>query len=320
MDNIEEALNMLQPQEQDNEKESDLDLFRKSKASKKKKKNKLFSEIDNILETSNGDDDMMMLLNFKPKKKDEDDADGDIFNTSGKSSKKIKSLEAKFKPELANLQRLLKDNELTAKTIKSIIDPIISSKARGSSKMLVDLLLSLNSANNNRLSTIREISSVKKAIYDLKIKMEKDAKDPSNIPADQFGSKFFDDLFKHGRDQVIDTANSYQQDLSAFNNTSKTFSEICDERLAEPVDPKDTAFRTPDGTTMIKYELKQPEICIKKSFNTGDISIVAIGNDGLEIEGYPVPTRENLGKLLFNDESGTCTDETGRVYKVIDVV
>ena len=99
MDNIEEALNRLQPQEQESEKESDLDLFKKSKASKKKKKNKLFSQIDDILETSNGDDDMMSLLSYKPKKKDDDDVDGDIFSTSGKGSKKIKSLEAKFKPE-----------------------------------------------------------------------------------------------------------------------------------------------------------------------------------------------------------------------------
>ena len=320
MDNIEEALNRLQPQEQESEKESDLDLFKKSKASKKKKKNKLFSQIDDILETSNGDDDMMSLLSYKPKKKDDDDVDGDIFSTSGKGSKKIKSLEAKFKPELANLQRLLKDNELTAKTIKSIIDPIMNSKARGSSKFLVDLLLSLNSANSNRLSTIKEISAVKKAIYDLKIKMEKDSKDSGSIPADQFGSKFFDDLFKHGREQVIDTANTYQQDLSDYTNSTKSFSEICDERLAEPRSASDSAFSTPDGTTMIKYEIKQPEICIKKSFNTGNISVVAIGNDGLEIDGYPVPSEEDLGKLVFNEEAGTCTDITGRVYRVIDVV
>ena len=318
MDNIEQELANLHPEDQIDSCEDDLSLFKKSKQDKKKKKkNKLFSEIDKILEEDGSDDEMMFASSYKSRKKKELDADGDIFDTSDKGSKKVKSIEAKFKPELANLQKLLKDNDATVKMIKDVLTPIMSSKARGSSKFLVDLFLSLNSANNNRLSTIKEISNVKKAIYDLKIKMEKDNKDASGLTNDQFGSAVFDALFKQGRSNVIDTANSYNQDLSSFASSSRSFEEMCDERLGNV--PEEDLYRSEEGNRMIQYESLNPEVCITKSFNTGDIGVIAIDKDGNKLEDYPIPTLKVLGKLTFNNEAGTCTDFTGRVFRVIDV-
>jgi hypothetical protein len=49
--------------------------------------------------------------------------------------------------------------------------PFISSKARGSSKLISDMFAALNSANNNRLSTLKEISNLKKTAVEIKLKM-----------------------------------------------------------------------------------------------------------------------------------------------------
>ena len=317
MDNIEQELANLHPQEQIDSCEDDLSLFKKSRQDKKKKKkNKLFSEIDKILEEDGSDDEMMFASNYKSRKKKELDADGDIFDTSDKGSKKVKSIEAKFKPELANLQKLLKDNDATVKMIKDVLTPIMSSKARGSSKFLVDLILSLNSANNNRLSTIKEISNVKKAIYDLKIKMEKDNKENNGLTNEQFGSAFFDSLFKQGRGNVIETADSYNQDLSDFTS-NKSFEEICDERLSNA--SEEELYRSDEGNRLIQYEALNPEVCITKSLNTGEVGIIAIDKDGNRLDEYPIPTLKDLGKLVFNNEAGTCTDFTGRIFRVIEI-
>ena len=313
MDNIEEELNKLQPVKQDEEENSDASLF--SGMKKKKKRDKLFSEVTSILEDS-GDDDMLSAFHFKSKKKNQLDKTDDIFDTSGKESKKTKNLEAKFKTELTNLQKLLKDNENTSKIIQSVLDPILNSKARGSAKMMSDLIMALNSSNNNRLATIKEISALKKGIIDLKIKMDKDRKDnDEGMSSEQFGSLFFDKLFKYGRANVINSANEYNQDVGDFvsSTNGKSFEEICDERLSN----ESNSYRSDDGNKMIQYESLQPEIVIFKD-HFGNCTVKAIDHEGNEITDYPVPTLDQLGKLIFDTYSGTCTDRSGRVFKVIE--
>ena len=321
MSELEQELLSFSAEEEEADGSDDLALFKKASSKRKKrKKNKLFSEIDGILEDSfTGDDDMEFVNSLKLKSKDKNKADGDLFDTDGKTNKKFKNVEAKFKPEIANLQRILKDNEDTAKTIKDVLKPILSSKARGSSKVIADLLAALNSSNNNRLAVVKELSSVKKTIYDLKIKLQKD-QDQSTLgmSSDQFGSKLFDDLFKMGRANVIEKADSYNKDFPDFvskNDTSdSSFDDIVEGRLStEP------SYRSEEGSRMIQYETRHPEIVIHRSFSTGDFYAVAIDDAGVVIDEYDVPTNEQLGKVIFNAESHTCTDATGRVYKYIEV-
>ncbi len=320
MADLENDLLLLQPDDIEPEAGDDLGLFKRAESKKKKKRKlKLFKDIDSILDgdSSSGDDDMDFVSKLKLKNKDKAKADGDLFDTDGKGVKKFKNVESKFKPELANLQKLLKDNEETSKVIRSVLTPLLTSKARGSSKLVSDLLMALNSANNNRLAVVKELSSVKKAIYDLKIKLDKDKDDTLGMPADQFGSQLFDELFKQGRRNVIDAANQYNPSFNEYVTTTanQNFEDIVDQRLST----ESNEYRSEDGNKMIQYENRHPELCIQKSFSTGDISVVAIDSNGVVIDDYPVPTVEELGRLSFNNDSGTCNDITGRTYKVIEV-
>jgi len=322
MDDLEKDLLDLEPEEQQPNPDDELGIFKsafnRKKEAKRKKKDKLFSDIDDILENADALDQMMIdVMNFKPSKK-KNRADGDLFDTKDKNGKKMKSIEAKFKPELANLQKVLRDNEQTAKMIQEVLRPLLTSKARGSSKLLADLLMTLNSANNNRLSTIKEISSVKKSIFDLKLKMEKDKKNKEEgMPMDQFGSQFFDELFRKGRKSIIDGANAAQPEYEIVDDDDElSFDEIAERRLAT----EDTSdFRSDDAMTNMSFEARKPELCIQKSFTTGELSVVAMDSNGVVIDGYRTPTIEQLGKLTFNNDTHTCTDVTGRSFKVIEI-
>ena len=319
MADLENDLLLLQPEEPEPEKGDDLGLFKKAEAKRKKKRKlKLFRDIDSILDgdSTSGDDDMDFVSKLKLKGKGKAKADGDLFDTEG-GPKKFKNVESKFKPELANLQKILKDNEETSKVIRSVLGPMLSSKARGSAKMIADLLMALNSANNNRLAVVKELSSVKKAIYDLKIKLDKDKDSTLGMPADQFGSQLFDELFKQGRRNVMQTANQYNPSFQDYVNTEapQDFDNIIDQRLSTETNE----YRSAEGNKMIEYESLHPELCVEKSFSTGEIRVIAIDSNGVPIDDYPTPTVDELGRLSFNNESGTCTDITGRTYKVIEV-
>lgn len=309
--NIEDELSKLQPEEQQDEK-NDVSLFKSVK--KKKKKSKLFNEINSILEDDGRFEDLVKEFKTSGKKK-KNSYDDDLFDTKGKDGKKSKNLENKFKAELNNLQKVLKDNEDLCKNIKDILGPTINSKARGSSKMLLDLIISLNSSLSNRLATIKEIGNLKKSIIELKIKLDKDNPETEGIPADQFGSRMFAELFKQGRANVIDNVNGYEQDLDSYVNSmgNDNFEDIRNNRL----DNEKNTYRSDDANKMIGYEYRQPEICVQKAFD-GTVSVVAIDNNGVVIDDYPVPTVDQLGKLSFNTDTGTCTDITGRTFRVIE--
>lgn len=315
MDDIEKEINELHAEKQEEEDSNEVELFKKAKH-KKKSSDKLFSDISKILDDDDedGDSSMFMALTFKDKKKHKDhEIDGDLFDTKDKGDKKIKSIETKFKPEMLDLKKLLKDNEITVKNIKDFLEPFVTSKARGSSKIVSDLFAALNSANNNRLSTLKELSNIKKTVLELKYKLKKDENDEI-MPADQYGSKLFAQLFSQGRNNVINESKEFQPDLSDYVNSDKSFDEICDERLST----EKSSYRSDDGNKMIQYEARHPKVCVLKNSLNGNIRLAAIDDKGIEIEDYPVPDLESLGTIHFNNENGTAMDNTGRVYKVIE--
>lgn len=315
---IEKELEDLQSSEE--EIDDDLSLYSKIKGKKKSKKNdKLDYQIRKALDAH---EDSQSELDFiedyinNGKKKKKRLNDGDIFS-GGDENKKIKNIEAKFKPELANLVKLLKENEATSKLINEIIIPMVKNKSsRVTYKGLTDLLAALNTANSNRLSTIREIGSIKKSIIDLKIKSKKDEPNNNDLPMDQFGSRIFEELFREGRSNVVAKANEYQNiNNYALPDSAKSFDEICEERLST----ENNRYRSEEGSKVIEYESRNPELCIRKSFSTGDMDIVAIDSDGVIIEDYPVPDINTLGTININPDTNTATDMTGRSFKVIDI-
>lgn len=322
IEDILKGLQDLQVESQvDVDTDPDMSLFKKEK---KKKKNKLYSEIDNILddESDTGNEDMFIAMGFKSKKKDKEDVDGDIFDTDGKKDKKLKNIEAKFKPELANLAKLLKENEALAKSIKTILDPIFTSKARIPYKTLVDLITAYNVTNSNKMQNIKETANLKKSIWDLKLKMEAKDKSSNELQMDEYGSQLFDQLFKTGRKNVIDNISEYNPAMDTpvnMGNYSTSIDDAINARLNTETNEDGSSFRTEEGSKYIQYEHLQPELYIQKSFETGDLDVVAVGNDGVVIDDYPVPSIEQLGKITFNEEAGTCTDQTGRVFKVMEV-
>ena len=111
-DEILQGLQDLQVESQiDVDSDPDMSFFKKSKK-KKKKKDKLYSEIDSILDddSDSGDDDMFVAMGFKSKKRDDEDVDGDIFDTNGKKDKKRKAPQAVC-PNSSDLNTLHEEEE-----------------------------------------------------------------------------------------------------------------------------------------------------------------------------------------------------------------
>lgn len=336
MDDLEKELQDLQSLEEDSA-DDDLTIFdRQSKLSKSRKKEKkerklkqrekeIFGFLDDDI-YNDEDESLDFLVHKKTKNKNEE-----IFDTEGK--KKKENIDVKFKAEQAQLDRVLRDTETVYKNTKDLFDGIKESKARGSGKLMTDLIACLNSSNTTRLQVIKEKSALKKNIIDLKMKIKAAEKGDDEGEGDSryFGVKYLNSLFKSGRCSAINSINKahvdgYDPDNIEFEppsnedyiNYGMDEDMSLDDMIDKRVDTSD-GIRSKEADLFIKYEHLKPEVCIVKSqYNDTDISIIAIDKDGNQMpDDYPLPTLDSLGKITFNYEARTAVDSKGRVFRLI---
>lgn len=304
-----------------------------AKTKKKKKKKRKYDSYDadklSILLDPGGlgeDDDDFTTEDFLIAKKVKKGKRKDLFDTKSAKKKAKQDIEKRFNPELANLNKLLKDNEDVAKLIRSVIDEIQNTHARGAGKLLTDLVLALNSTNSNRSSVIREIANIKKATIDLSMKAKKNSNEDKARNEEEEGINIFNALYSGGgRKALLDQLGGVPQGGSTQINqqalydslTGADATDILDSMIDENLENGDTSFRSNAGTAYVKYENMKPEYVLFLD-NDGSYELEAIDKDGsIMPDDYPRIDIDNLGKISINMDNMVATDETGRTYRII---
>lgn len=253
-----------------------------------------------------------------------------LFDMKEAKKKKKASIETKFNPELTQYRRILKDNEDVANLIKGMVEEIRSKSARGAGKLLTDLLVTLNSTNSNRASVLRDIANIKKSIVDLELKTAKGKKEEEKARnEEEEGINVFNSFYGSGGRKALmeqiaagygamkpETNQSVFNYMPATNNPDDVF-DVINDRLGT----EDVSFRSDDGNAYVRYEYLSPEYVIFMRNNGGSTEweLEAIDKDGnIMPSDYPRIPVDNLGKVSFNMDSMSATDETGRTYRIIE--
>ena len=307
--------------------DEDTKLFKsakKKKKGKKKKKNKQARYLDDKLDLLLGDseefgdedfltgDDIISLKKPKKGKKD-------MIDIKAAKKNRKKNIEAKFSPMLSNLRKILKDVETTEASAREIFDTLRNSKARYVGKTMTDLISGINQANSTRASVVREMANINKAIIELQLKDSKNKKDEDkDSNSEEHGVQFFTKLFSGGnRNKLKEIAKDYynaQDDYDEYDDEDE-FNDFIDDRLAN----EENKYRTKDGNKYIEYENDKPEDCIFY-YSDGSWDTGAVNKHGERMPGdYPLIPKENLGNVRFNLNEHKAVDETGRLFKVIEV-
>lgn len=250
-----------------------------------------------------------------------------------RSYDKYKEDENEFKKEFAEeltmLYDLLDDANKFSKKLSKKYDSIDGSKAKGTSKYLNDLIASVLTSNTNKLQIIKEITTLKKTIQELKIKA--DGK-KSNI-SDGDGSlenqanDFFSNIMGVGRNNFLAALNgdpdsqlsssdySSDNDIEYVNSLPEAQEEL-HERINERL--MNESSRSAEGDKYIIYENLQPELVIMYNVLDNSWDMIAVDKDGQRIIDYPVPTKKELGKMKFSSDHKFATDAYGRSYKCME--
>ena len=299
--------------------DDDASILKESSLKKKKKKKEKFIDdsFDLILSDDDSDDilkDEDILLLKKPKK-----GKKDIFDDKIAKKKSKKNIEVKFTPDITSLKKILKDADITAADAKAIFDDLKNSRARGVGTLLVNLLQTINTANYNRASIVRQIASIRKDIIDLQLKQDKNKKnkEDESKSAEEYGTQVLASLFGSsiGRKDLKDKAKDFYNNQE-FDDLSN---EEVNDYITNRLENEDVGYRTENGNKYIKYESSAPEdVILYHSDGEWEVSAVDKNNEIMPSD-YPFLTKENLGKVSFNLDEYKATDEKGRMFRVIEV-
>lgn len=264
-----------------------------------------------------------------------------IVDEQRKGYKKRKNDKNPYKKEFAEEMTLLYDvysnvSEL-AKDLEKSVKSATSSRVRGTSKNFNETVSNLISARTTQLNILREMSSVKKTIADLKLK--EDAKKNNNDEhknINLLASNYLQQVLNAGRNNFIQQVrgttkpgflvDSYMsEDDGGDNNSLMDYAgvipgytddeeEDMNEYLMERLESEENPFRSDDGDKLIQYEKRGVRVCIKKDISTGEWEFIALDRDNQIVHDYPLP--KNPGKVKFSGPNAT--DRYGITYKVIE--
>ena len=252
-----------------------------------------------------------------------------------RSYSKFKEDENEFKKEfaeeLAMLNDLLDEVNTFGKKLDKKFDSINNSKAKGTSKYLNELITTILTSKTTKLQVLKEITSVKKNIQDLKIKSEgKKVNTGDNGTIESSANNYFNQIMKVGRNNFVENFNydsdtnindatySSDNDLEYINSLPEAHNEI-HNRIAERLEEEGYDKRSDEGEKYIRYENMQVVLVIKFNVLNNDWEVVAIDKDGQQVTDYPVPSKQELGKVKFSSDNKYATDKFGRSFKVIEV-
>ena len=279
-----------------------------------------FDENDNFYEAvDNWDNDYVEEISEK------------LTRKGKRSYDKYKEDENEFKKEFAEELTMLYDllddaNKFNKKLIKKY-DSIDGSKAKGTSKYLNDLIASVLTSNTNKLQIIKEITNLKKTIQELKIKSDGKYAKMGDDSLESQANSFFSNIMSVGRNnfisalngddmQFVDVEYSSDTDIEYANTLPDVQNEIHD-RINERLMNEDS-LRSTEAEKYIIYENLQPEYKILRSAMDNTWEVIAVDKDGHRIHDYPVPSKKDLGRMIFSSDGNYATDAYGRSYKVIE--
>lgn len=275
-------------------------------------------DVDRVFEDDDYDDEMESII-YDQKK---------AYKKNKKSDNQFRK---EFAEELTLLYGLLDETNSFGSDLDKIYKAMTSSKTRGFSKYTSDIITSILSTKQTKLSVLKEITGVKKTIADLALKEAKNSGDKdggSDISV--LAANYLGNIVKHGRQDVVKALTGeetyYDTDSEAINEFVNSLGDYEDDDEREQLNQElmdeldgGSYRRSAQADTYIKNEYKEVKILIQRDISSGRWDFVAIDKNSNMVLDYPLPSKQDVSPVSFTTDGTFGTDKFGRLYKVIEV-
>lgn len=180
-------------------------------------------------------------------------------------------------------------------------------------KALSDLIESKAQFHNTALSAIKEMNNMKKAQFELQMKVDKSKKE--NEENDSASTRAIQQLFSIGRNNIMDSIGGYEGVSGALD------SDEIDEDYSSTIDVdkfiQEKYFNddepATDGDLFLKYEGMQVKYILLYD-DENNYEIIAEDEDGNLIPDYPLPSDPDKLEFNISEATGTATDNFANQY------
>ena len=180
-------------------------------------------------------------------------------------------------------------------------------------KALSDLIESKAQFHNTALSAIKEMNSMKKAQFELQMKVDKSKKEDAEN--DAVSNRAIQQLFGIGRNNIMDSIGGYEGVSGALTTTDNDleYSSIVDEdKIIHDKYFNDDEPQS-DGDLFLKYEHLQVKYILLYD-DDNHYEIIAEDEDGNLIPDYPLPSNPDNLEFNISEATGTATDNFANQY------
>lgn len=276
-------------------------------------------DVDRIFEDDDYDDEMENII-YDQKK-------------AYKRNKKAEGYMNQFAEELTLLYGLLEEANDFGSDLDKLYQGMIKN-SRGFSKSTTELINSILSAKQTKLSVLKEISSVKKTIADLTLKESKNSGDTGAVGGvNTLAASYLNSIIKHGRNNFVNAMHGSGDDYDQRSEEIDDFvsrvgdyeddderESLNDEILQSLENATGYNVRSSASDAFIRNEIREVNVKVERNVGTGDWDFIAIDKNGLRVWDYPIPEKSTVSPVKFTADGSFCTDKFGRSYKVIETV
>ena len=225
----------------------------------------------------------------------------EITKTFADSEKRLKAL----------YEELDRDKNSIQKDIERMRVP-----GRGG-KTLSELINVKTSMQNAQLAIVKEVNSLRKSMYDMRMK-EAARKDAENTGNSDINANTLQSIFSSSRTGLVNSMGGYSG-VSGASDSSGYVSMVSDEMDDEEIQRRyftDTPSSTSDGSKFLEYEDRGVEYVLLVDEDDKVQGVIAEDKDGVLIPDYPLPN--NIEDLSFEIDhtSKMASDNLHRNYHV----
>lgn len=184
-------------------------------------------------------------------------------------------------------------------------------------KALSDLIESKAQFHNTALSAIKEMNSMKKAQFELQMKVDRSKKEEMGDDGSS-SNRAIQQLFGIGRDNIMGSLGGYEGvsgalDAGTYDDSYSSIDE--DEAIQRKYFQNDDDIGESDGDKFLKYEGRGVHYILLYD-DDGNREIIAEDKEGNIVPDYPLPSNPDDLDFNISESTGTATDNLANNYEL----
>lgn len=223
--------------------------------------------------------------------------------------KQFASSEEKLKTIYDDITRDLADVSKDINQMRSV------SRGRNN-KAISEMVSSKTSLHSARIQAVKEMNSIKKARFDMKMKERAVKASDSAFSGSDISANTFKNLFSAGRSNLMESIGGYGSISGAHTvPIDDSNLDLSDEEIEERYFSEEPIEES-EGDVYLKYEHLDPHYELVLGPDNTPIEIRGVDRDGNVLPDYPLPDMSNL-RFEINSTTGIATDDLHRNYTIV---